>query len=133
MLRQGPVSAFVHGAVEYLVAAVLIMAPFLFGFDSNAARALSLVLGIVLLVVTASSELPTGLSKSIPVKIHVVLDLAVAAFLIAAPFLFNFQDEGAPTAFFLILGVAFLLLAIATRYLPPREVSESTARRLSGP
>jgi VIT1/CCC1 family predicted Fe2+/Mn2+ transporter len=121
MLRQGPVSAFLHGVVEYVAGALLIAAPFLFGFDSEAATAVSVVVGVVVLVVTASSDLPTGLTKTLPVTIHAVLDVVTAGFLIAAPFLFGFQDETAPAAFMIVLGVIHLLLTIATRFLPPRE------------
>jgi hypothetical protein len=123
MLRQGPLSAFVHGIVEYGAAVLFIAAPFLFGFDSEAATAVAIIVGVVVLVVTASSDLPTGLARAIPVPIHAVLDFVTAGFLIAAPFLFSFQDEGAPTAFFLVLGVGHLLLTIATRYLPARAAT----------
>jgi hypothetical protein len=121
MLRQGPVSAFLHGLVEYVAAALFIAAPFLFGFESDAATAVSIVVGVVRLVVTASSDLPTGLTKTLPVTIHAVLDVITAGFLIAAPFLFGFSDESVPTAFMIVLGVIHLLLTIATRFLPPRE------------
>jgi hypothetical protein len=121
MLRQGPVSAFVHGLVEYAAGALLIAAPFLFGFEADAATAVSVVVGLVLLVVTASSDLPTGLTKVLSAPIHALVDLITAGFLIAAPFLFGFQDEAAPTAFMIVLGVVHLLLTIATRFLPPRE------------
>lgn len=123
MLRQGPISLFVHGVVEYAEAVLFIAAPFLFGFDAEAATATSIVVGLVLLVVTASSDIPTGLARTVPVTIHAVLDFVAAGFLIAAPFLFSFQDEAAPTAFFLILGVGHLLLTIATRFLPSRAVT----------
>ena len=121
MLRQGPIPAFIHGALEYAAAALFVAAPFLFGFDSDAATAVSIVLGVGILVVTASSELPTGLAKVIPVTIHVVLDVVVAGFLIAAPFLFGFSDDGGPTAFFIVVGVVHLLLTIGTRFLPARQ------------
>ena len=121
MLRQGPVSAFLHGVVEYVAAALFIAAPFVLGFDSDAATAVSIVVGVAVLVVTASSDLPTGLTKVLPVALHAVLDLITAGFLIAAPFLFGFQDESAPTAFMIVLGVIHLLLTIATRFLPARE------------
>jgi hypothetical protein len=123
VLRQGPFSAFLHGAAEYLAAALFIVAPFLFGFDSNAATAVAIVVGVGILVVTASSDLPTGLARVIPVTIHAVLDVVVAGFLIAAPFLFAFSDDGGPTAFFLILGVVHLLLTIGTRFLPARAAA----------
>ena len=121
MLRQGPIPGFIHGALEYAAAALFVAAPFLFGFDSDAATAVSIVLGVGILVVTASSELPTGLAKVIPVTIHVVLDVVVAGFLIAAPFLFGFSDDGGPTAFFIVVGVVHLLLTIGTRFLPARQ------------
>jgi hypothetical protein len=121
VLRQGPISAFFHGATEYLAAALLIAAPFLFSFDSDAATAVSIVVGLVVLVVTASSDLPTGLAKALPVTLHAVLDVITAGFLIAAPFLFGFSDESTPTAFMIVLGAVHLLLTIATRFLPPRE------------
>jgi hypothetical protein len=123
VLRQGPFSAFVHGALEYVAAALFIVAPFLFGFDSEGATAISIVVGVGILIVTASSDLPTGLAKTIPVMIHVVLDVVVAGFLIAAPFLFAFSNEGGATAFFIIIGVAHLLLTIGTRYLPARATT----------
>jgi hypothetical protein len=123
MLRQGPVSAFVHGVVEYAAAVLFIAAPFLFSFDAESATAISIVVGVVVLVVTASTDFPTGLARTIPVAIHAVLDFVTAGFLIAAPFLFSFQDESAPTAFFIVLGVVHLLLTIATRFLPARAAA----------
>ena len=125
MFKQGPVPAFVHGLVEYLAGALLIAAPFLFSFENDTATAVSIVGGVLVLVVTASSALPTGLIKSIPVQAHAVIDFAVAAVLIAAPFLFGFSDDGTATAFFIVLGVVHLLLTIATRFVsegrPPRR------------
>jgi hypothetical protein len=130
MLRQGPISAFMHGVIEYIAGALFIAAPFLFGFDSDAARAASIVVGVAVLVITASSDLPTGLSKSLPVTFHAILDVLLAGFLIAAPFLFNFSDENGPTAFFIILGIVHLLLTIGTRFLPPRALSEGAGRTI---
>lgn len=121
MLRSGRISPFVHGLLEYGAGIFLIAAPFLFGYDSTAARAVSVVTGVVLVVVTASSDLPTGLAKTVPVSLHVVFDFVAAAFLIASPFLFDYSDEGAATAVSIVLGVGHLLLTIATRFLPPRD------------
>ena len=124
MFKQGPIPAFVHGVIEYLAAALLIAAPFLFSFDDDTATAVSIVVGVLVLVVTASTALPTGLIKSIPVQAHAVIDFLLAAVLIASPFLFGFSDDGTATAFFIILGVVHLLLTIATRF-----VSEERPRR----
>ncbi len=53
---------------------------------------------------------------SIPVSMHVLLDFVLAGALLAAPFLFGFSDETTPTAFFIVLGVAHLLITIGTRF-----------------
>lgn len=123
MLRQGPVPLFLHGLLEYAAGVLFVVAPWLLGFESGAARAVSIVAGIVILVVAASTDSPTGLARTIPIKGHVVLDFALAAALIAAPFLFGFSDETNPTALFVALGVVHLLLTIATRFLPRVEAT----------
>jgi hypothetical protein len=119
MFRQGPVPPFVHGIVEYVASALFIAAPFLFAFDSDTATAVSIVAGVLLLIVAASTDMPTGLNRSIPVQAHVILDYALALALIASPFLFGFSGDGTATAFFIVLGVVHLLLTIATRFLSP--------------
>jgi heme A synthase len=116
MLRQGPISRFLHGAIEYAVSVLLIAAPFLFGFKSSAAVAVSIIAGLLLLVIAASTIGPTSLVNSIPIPVHLLLDFALAAVLVASPFLFAFNDESAPTAFFIVLGVAQLLITIGTRF-----------------
>jgi hypothetical protein len=123
VLRQGPVPPFVHGVVEYALAAFLIVSPFLFGFEADAAVAVGIVAGVVTLVVAASSDLPTGLARVIPVGIHFALDIVIAAVLIAAPFLFGFSGETAPTAVFIAVGIGGLLLTIGTRFQPVRQTT----------
>ncbi len=115
-MSQGPIPALIHGMTEYAAGALFVAAPFLFGFDSGAAQAVAITVGVVILVVTAASNLPTGLAKIVPVGIHVVLDFGTGAFLLAAPFLFGFSDESAPTAWFIVLGVFHVLLTIGTRF-----------------
>jgi hypothetical protein len=118
VFRQGPIPAFIHGIVEYAGAALLIAAPFLFGFSGDGApTAVAIVVGVVVLIVAASTDMSTGLISSIPVQIHVMLDFLLAAVLIAAPFLFGFSGDGTPTAFVIVFGVLYLLLAIATRFI----------------
>jgi hypothetical protein len=109
-----------HGLLEYLAGAVFIAAPFVLGFDSDAATALSIIVGVLVLALGAATDAPTGLARVVAVEIHAVVDFALAVLLIAAPFLFGFQDEGGATAFFIVVGVVHLLLTIATRYREPR-------------
>jgi hypothetical protein len=120
VLRQGPIPPFAHGLLEYGAGVLLLVAPFLFAFDSDAATAISIVAGLGVLVLAASTAGPTGLAKVIPLGVpHVILDLVLVAILVASPFIFGFSGDGAPTAFFMILGVWHLLLTIATRFKAP--------------
>lgn len=119
MLRQGPIPLAVHAALEPLIAALFIAAPFLFGFsDEGAPTAVSIVIGVAVLLVGMSTRWRISLVKVVPVRVHLIIDLVVAALLIASPFLFGFSDETAPTAFFLAMGVLELLAALGTRWTP---------------
>jgi VIT1/CCC1 family predicted Fe2+/Mn2+ transporter len=124
MLKQGPVPVLVHGVLEYIVGALFIAAPFLFGFDSSAATAASIVAGLFLLAFTAISALPTGLVSSITVGVHVTVDFVFAGLLVALPFILGFRDEAAPTALFIVVGVLHLLVTIATRFSPDEELGD---------
>ena len=121
MLRQGPIPRFAHGAIEYAAGVLLIAAPFLFGFKASAAVAVSIIAGVLVLVIAASTDGPTSLVNSVPIPAHLLLDLGLAAVLVAAPFLFGFNGESGPTAFFIVLGVAHLLITIGTRFQTPAD------------
>ena len=116
MLRQGPIPLFVHGVIEYAAAVLFLAAPFLFDFDSDGATAVSIVVGVALLFLAAVTDGPTGLARTLPVSIHMLVDFALAVVLIAAPFLFGFSDNGTATAFFIVAGAAHLLITVGTRF-----------------
>jgi hypothetical protein len=116
VLREGPLPAFVHGVLEYLAGAISIAAPFLFGFRDGRATGAAVVAGLLILSLTASSALPTGLVRTIPVVVHATADVVLALVLIAVPFALGFRAEASPTAFFIVLGVVHLLVTIATRF-----------------
>jgi hypothetical protein len=117
MFREGPIPAFVHGLIEYIAGAVFIAAPFLFSFDSGTAKAVAIVAGVLVLIIAASTDMSTGLAKTIPLPAHVLLDYLLAILLIASPFLFGFSDDGTSTAFFIVVGVLYLLVTIGTRFI----------------
>jgi hypothetical protein len=117
MFKKGPIPAFVHGLLEYVAGVLLVAAPFVIGFDSDTATGIAIAAGVVVLIVNASTAMSTGLIKSIPVQAHVMLDYVLAILLIAAPFVFAFDDDGSATAFFIVLGIVHLLLTIASRFI----------------
>src|SRR5215213_10834181 len=116
MFREGPFPAVLHGLVEYVAGALFIALPLLLDYDSGSAKALSIVIGVLLIAVAASTDWSLSLNNQIPKPAHFALDWVLAAVLIAAPFLFGFSDESTPTAIFIAAGVLHILLSIATRY-----------------
>jgi hypothetical protein len=126
MIKQGPIPAFVHGLFEYIAGIALIALPLILNYDSSAATAASIVLGVLLLVLTATTAWSTSLVNSVPLAVHILLDYALAAVLIASPFLFSFSDESKPTGVFIAAGVIQLLFSIATRY---RKGDEPPSKR----
>jgi hypothetical protein len=118
MFKRGPIPPFVHGVLDYVLAALLIAAPFVIGFDADAATALSIAAGVAVLMLGAFTAWTTGIVKSIPPVAHAMLDYLLGALLIALPFLAGFSDDGGASAFFVIVGVAGIVLTIATRFTP---------------
>jgi len=52
----------------------------------------------------------------IPLLIHAAAEPFLVALLIAAPFLFAFSDESAPTALAIIAGIVILIVAMSTKW-----------------
>lgn len=116
MLSQGPFSARLHGLAEYALGGFFIASPFIFGFDATAATAIGVVAGVLLMLLAATAQTGPRLSPMMPVGLHVLCDVGLAAFLIAAPFIFGFSDEAAPTGLFIGVGVVHLLSTVGTRF-----------------
>jgi hypothetical protein len=116
MIKQGPIPAFLHSLIEYVAGAALIAAPLLLDYKSGAATAASIVLGVLVLFLVATTTSTLSLIDQVPLAVHIVFDYAIAAVMIASPFLFGFSGKSTPTAVFLTGGVVWLLLSIGTRY-----------------
>ena len=126
---MAPSRPFVHGLLDYLLAALLIAAPFLFAFEADAAIAVSIAAGVAVLVLGAFTAWTTGIVKSIPPVAHAMLDYPLPRCSSPRPFLFGFTDDGGATAFFVVVGVAGLLLTIATRFVPDSARAAAPRRR----
>lgn len=130
MFKEGPFPAFLHGIVEYIGGALFIALPLLLNYESGAAQAVSIIIGVVLIGIAATTDWNLSLNNQIPKPVHFALDFGLAAVLIASPFLFGFSDESTPTAIFLVTGVLHILLTIGTRF-GAKEETERKARSRS--
>lgn len=116
MLRRGSVPLRVHGLLEYGEGILTIVAPFLFSFETDGAKIAGVVIGTLVLVLAILTAAPTGIVRNLPLDSHIVLDYVLAVVLVASPFVLGFTDDGPALAYFLVLGVAHLLLTVLTRF-----------------
>ncbi len=54
--------------------------------------------------------------RFIPTRFHAPLDYIVGAGLIAAPWIFQFSEHGAPTAISIVLGIGLIAYSLLTNY-----------------
>src|SRR3954453_9193300 len=116
-MPKGPIPLRMHAALEPMVAIVLIAAPWIVGFnDVGSATAVSIAVGVLMLISGMSTRWRLSLVKLIPLRTHFRMDLVLGAVLIVAPFVFGDSDRGDATRFLVIMGVLRLAAALATRW-----------------
>ncbi|HEY4200352.1 MAG TPA: hypothetical protein VGM83_07300 [Devosiaceae bacterium] len=96
--------------IDYPVAIVLIVAPFLLhlGQGNAVAMWLSVVTGIAALLLPIFTNHSTGLIRIIPYWMHLWVDRAVGIVFLIAPFVFGFA--GLDAWYYWVLAIAVLLV-----------------------
>lgn len=83
-----------HGYLDYLLGALLIIAPWLFGFaDGGAKQWVPVVLGAAVIVYSLLTDYELGVARAIPMPVHLVLDAGGGLVLAVSPWLFGFADD----------------------------------------
>jgi hypothetical protein len=102
---------------DYLLGALLVVAPWLFGFaDGGAETWVPVALGAGVVLYSLLTDYELGLVRRIPMRAHLGLDLAGGAVLAASPWVFGFADEvWLPH---LVLGLLEIGAALTTRTTP---------------
>jgi len=127
-MDRGPIPLNLHAALEPLVAVIVIAAPWIFGFsETDSATAICVIVGVVMLVSGALTDWRMSLARVIPLRMHLMTDLLLAAVLVLSPLVFGFADEGGPTRFMVIAGVLEAMTALMMRW--DRTEAEPTYTR----
>jgi len=88
------ISSRVHGALDYIVGLLLILAPYLFGFaDGSAAQIVPMVLGASTILYSLVTRYELSVARLIPYRLHLLIDAASGLLLLASPWLFGFADR----------------------------------------
>ncbi len=84
----------VHGLLDYLVALVLIVAPYLFGFaNGGPEQIVPQALGALIIVLSLITAYEMSVAKLIPYRVHLGIDVVQALFLLASPWLLGYADR----------------------------------------
>lgn len=122
--------ASVHQALDFIVGAALILAPYIFGFSDvgGAAVAVPQIIGVVaILTGLITRGYGFAIVKILPLKTHMTLDFLAGAFLAASPWLFGFSDEDSNAWVpHLVVGLALVFVSLTTR--TDTDAVDTTAR-----
>lgn len=124
------ISLRVHNILDYVIGAVLIIAPWVFGFGEVAmARNLFLFGGVALIVYSLLTNYYYSIAHVIPLGVHMTLDVLLGVLFILAPALFGYRAflTNGQYAVHVVLGVAAVGLVALTR--PRTEAAKTPAER----
>jgi hypothetical protein len=114
------ISTKTHGVLDYLVGVLLIASPWIFGFaDNDTAKWIPIILGVGALLYSLMTNYEMGMSKTISMKTHLLLDTVSGIFLAASPWIFGFADDVYLPH--LILGLLEIGAAAITKTTPSNE------------
>jgi hypothetical protein len=83
-----------HAVLAYLSAIILIAAPWLLGFsDVGTAKTVAVVAGILILAMSLITNYEAGMLRSIPMAMHLNMDILLGIVLALSPWIFGFKDE----------------------------------------
>ena len=113
------ISTRAHGVLDYLMGLLLIASPWIlgFGYTSNTIEVwLPPAVGGLVILYSAFTDYEFGVSRLIPMRTHLLLDVLGGLFLAASPWIFGFSER----LFLphLILGLAEVGAGLMTRTSP---------------
>jgi hypothetical protein len=126
----------IHGLLDYLVGALLVAFPWLFGFDRGGVETwLPVLLGLGAILYSIFTDYEMGAVRRIPMPTHLLLDAGSGVLLAASPWLFGFADHVWQPH--LCFGLFEIVASLMTQRRPSRSGSTgfgpaATGHRSSG-
>jgi hypothetical protein len=124
------ISRKVHGYLDYIVAVLLISAPWIFNFYMGGAETwVPVILGISTIIYSLMTDYELGAIKIIPMNVHLIIDAIAGILLIASPWIFNFNEY--ITTPHIIAGVMELLIVSMTVSTVSKSTTEHSKNQLA--
>jgi hypothetical protein len=87
------ISTKTHGVIDYLTGLLLIAAPYVFGFANGGIEHwLPMVLGAMTIIMSLFTNYELSVSRAIPLRFHLGVDMLSGVLLAASPWLFGFAN-----------------------------------------
>jgi hypothetical protein len=109
------VNSRLHGALDYALAGVFLLAPAVLRLDYPAGP-LAYITGSIYLALALFTRYPLGVIGMIPFALHGLIEGVLAVVWIVSPWLFGFADDGAARNLYVGGGVGLLVLVALTDY-----------------
>lgn len=123
-LPSRPVPLIVHNVLDYVHGATVAASPFLFGFsDVPIARNVCIGAGLNTITYSLFTNYTLSVSKTIPLGVHMGLDVFSGLSIMAAPFVLGYHRRltAAQLGVHFLFGVGALVLVAMTRSLTESE------------
>ena len=116
------ISDTAHGILDYLTVAIFALAPSILGLTGFAAL-VSYALAAIHLIMTLLTNMPLGVVKIIPMRLHALVEMLVGPVLVVAalvPTLLGDKRE-----FFLVMGLVILAVWLLSSYGRPAAAPQA--------
>jgi hypothetical protein len=108
------ISDTTHGILDYLTVAIFALAPSILGLTGFAAL-VSYVLAVIHLAMTLLTNMPLGVIKIIPMRLHALVEVIVGPILVVAALVLP-TILGDRREFFLVMGLVILGVWLLSSY-----------------
>jgi len=112
----------VHGYLDYVLVALFLLAPTLFGM-SSVPSIISYALAAIHFTETILTAFPLGLVSLLPFTVHGAIEFLISFILIAMPWIAGFASEAAARNFFIGAGILIFVVWLTTDYKAAQEKS----------
>jgi hypothetical protein len=111
------ISDTTHGILDYVTVALFALAPTVLGLTGTAAL-ISYALAGIHLTMTVLTDMPLGVIKLIPMKLHAIVEMLVGPVLVVGALALPMLFAGGQ-AFFIIAGMVIFTVWLLSNYGPP--------------
>jgi hypothetical protein len=121
-----------HGPVDYIVGLLLIAGPWIFSYsDVDGAMWTSIVAGVIVLGSAVMTNYELGITRVVPMHLHLMLDGLIGAVLVVAPWIFWYADEDTNVWLpLVVIGLGEIAVAVLTDPWPGEPEARRREERL---